>query len=92
MAGAVGGWATVVVTNPMDVVKTRLQTQHHQVGFEGNKNMTLYKNSFSAILQIYKEEGIRAFGKGIGPRMIATTFFSSWFGLIYETLLRVCKK
>ena len=34
-----------------------------------------------------KEEGYVAFTKGLGPKLLTTTIFSSWFGLAYEFIL-----
>jgi len=91
VSGAIAGWTMVVLTNPMDVIKTRLQTQHHQQNID-TQVQTLYSNSFSAMKVMLREEGWRVFTKGIGPRLLTTTFFSSWFGLIYETVLHYSKK
>ena len=87
IAGALAGWVAVLTTNPLDVIKTRLQTQHHQQQFEKEAVKTLYRNSFAALQHMYKHEGVRSFWKGTGPRLITTTFFSSWFGVVYELIL-----
>jgi len=91
IGGAIAGWATVVTTNPMDVIKTRLQTQHHQANF-GGENMQIYSNSWHALTEMFKKEGYRAFTRGIGPKLITTTFFSSWFGLCYDLTLGWSRK
>jgi len=91
-AGALAGFIAAVLTNPMDVVKTRLQTQHHQQHIEKDVVKTLYKNSYEAFLAMMREEGWKGFTRGLGPRVITSTFFSSWFGLIYEAVVHWSKK
>jgi hypothetical protein len=80
------------VTNPLDVVKTRLQTQHHHQQIETEAVKTLYKNTWEGFKHIIKEEGYRAFAKGLVPRVVTSAFFSSWFGFIYEAVLEFSKK
>lgn len=63
----VAGTCTVVLTNPIWVLKTRmcLQYAHDQPNI-------LYKNMLDAIRKIYHSEGIRAFYKGLVPGLFGT--------------------
>lgn len=59
MAGAIASG----ITCPMDVIKTRLQV-------EDTHQKDRYKNILDAITRIFREEGIRAFGKGMVARIL----------------------
>lgn len=59
VAAAQSGALTLVLTNPIWVVKTRLCLQY---GSEGSKG-TEYRGMVHALAQIYKEEGIRGLYK-----------------------------
>ncbi|KAJ5819673.1 hypothetical protein N7474_005264 [Penicillium riverlandense] len=58
--GGVAGLITVYVTQPLDTVKTRMQS------LEASKN---YKNSFVCAARIFKDEGILTFWSGAMPRL-----------------------
>lgn len=59
-AGAIAGG----VTTPLDVIKTRIQTQ-------GDKNVgTGYRSTVHAISVIAREEGLRGFWKGLSARVL----------------------
>jgi len=64
IAGAGAGAASAAITNPLDVIKTRIQTQdpdHIQIKYRG---------FFSTLSTIIREEGYRGFIKGMTPRML----------------------
>lgn len=52
----------------------------------------MYKNTWGAIKTIFKKEGVTAFGKGVGPRLLSTTIFSSVGALIYEKVVEISRK
>jgi hypothetical protein len=57
-AAAGAGVATMAVTNPLWVVKTRLQTQNLGIRFANAKSPELYRNTADALWRIWREEGI----------------------------------
>eukprot|EP00656_Telonema_subtile_P000205 TRINITY_DN10103_c0_g1_i1.p1 TRINITY_DN10103_c0_g1~~TRINITY_DN10103_c0_g1_i1.p1 ORF type:complete len:296 (-),score=63.02 TRINITY_DN10103_c0_g1_i1:219-1106(-) len=67
LSGAGAGAVAAIFTNPMDVVKTRLQigpSLDHKFGTPGFKWV---------VKQIVREEGKRGFMKGVGPRVALHT-------------------
>ncbi|KAE8362973.1 mitochondrial carrier domain-containing protein [Aspergillus caelatus] len=58
--GGMAGFITVYVTQPLDTVKTRMQS------LEASKN---YKNSFVCAARIFKDEGLLTFWSGAVPRL-----------------------
>lgn len=87
MSGAISGTLISFVTNPLDVVRTRLQTQT----FTHDKNQQ-YKNSFDVIKSIWQKEGSRGFMKGIAPRWASWTIFSCTSALLYELIITISTK
>ncbi|KAL3280869.1 hypothetical protein HHI36_004097 [Cryptolaemus montrouzieri] len=79
VSGTLGGFTTVVITNPLDIVRARMQVQRLE-------SMAL------AFKGLWKEEGLRMFGKGLSARLIQSATFS--FGIIlgYETIKRISVK
>jgi solute carrier family 25 (mitochondrial citrate transporter), member 1 len=71
-AGIVAGVVSAVVDLPLDVVQTRLRTQH----IPGQaQHHTFYRNTWHGATLLLKEEGISAFYRGIIPRLTAVPFF-----------------
>lgn len=62
-AGALAGAAAAAATNPLDVVKTRLQTQ-------GEVGARRYRGLADALTSIRVEEGWRGLMRGIRPRVL----------------------
>lgn len=83
MAGGIAG----VITTPLDVVKTRVQTQHPEALANGP---TIIANStWVGLKTIYRTEGLGRVFSGVGPRLIWTSTQSSVMLLMYQTTLKV---
>ena len=64
IAGCIAGSVAAVSVNPIDVIKTRLQTLNRA---EGEKHYTGMRDAFT---RTWREEGVRAFFKGAGCRVM----------------------
>lgn len=64
------------LTNPIDVVKTRLMTQRDKY----------YASTFNCFKSIKREEGFKGFAKGIHIRTAALGFFGTVFFGMYENI------
>ncbi|KAI1320491.1 hypothetical protein EDD11_000876 [Mortierella claussenii] len=80
LAGGTGGMAGALVTSPLDVVKTRLQSSLYQSA-KGVSSATIPKTGVYSVLghikdtclllgHIYSKEGPRALYKGLGPNLV----------------------
>ncbi|KAH0609486.1 uncharacterized protein H6S33_012972 [Morchella sextelata] len=79
-AGAVGGIAQVLIGQPFDIVKVRLQTTSQ------------YSNALDAATQIYKNEGALAFYKGtLTPLVGIGACVSIQFGAFHEARRRIAE-
>lgn len=74
------GVLTLLVTNPIWVVKTRLCLQ-----YETNANNNCYKGMADALGQIYKAEGVRGLYRGFVPGMFGVTHGALQF-MTYEEM------
>ncbi|KAG4200962.1 hypothetical protein ERO13_A05G246600v2 [Gossypium hirsutum] len=82
--GAVAGAITGTVTNPLDVIKTRLMVQ-------GSSKQ--YKGILDCVRTIMREEGTHAFLKGIGPRVLWIGIGGSiFFSVLEKTKQMLAKK
>ncbi|CAN0161303.1 unnamed protein product, partial [Discosporangium mesarthrocarpum] len=71
--GAVAGGVGTLVTNPMDVVKTRMMTTPDK-----------YSGALDAAWMAFLKEGPQAFGKGVTPRLLHKIPANAFFFVAYE--------
>lgn len=76
VAGTLGGFTTTIITNPLDVVRARLQVQ--RVG-----------SMHSVFKDLWNEEHFKMFTKGLSVRLIQSATFSFSIILGYETIKRI---
>ncbi|XBW35105.1 hypothetical protein QEN19_000668 [Hanseniaspora menglaensis] len=91
LAGAIAG----AITTPLDVVKTRLQTNMSQIIITNDTTakstdcpQPATQNLFTTFRNFYKREGILKMFGGIGPRIMWSSVQSSIMLYIYQTILK----
>ncbi|RKF64432.1 putative mitochondrial carrier [Erysiphe neolycopersici] len=72
-AAAVAGIVTSTVTNPIWLVKTRLQLDKNFVDKNGGKALRKYKNSWDCIKKVVHNEGIRGLYRGMSASYLGIT-------------------
>lgn len=73
--GALAGLITVLVTQPLDTIKTRMQS------LEARK---LYGSTFRCASLIFKEEGVLTFWSGVMPRLARLVMSGAIVFTMYE--------
>lgn len=71
-AGLIAGIATSTATNPIWLVKTRLQLDK-KVASEGTSGGRQYRNSLDCIRQVMRDEGLRGFFKGMSASYLGAS-------------------
>lgn len=83
--GAVTGVITSLVTEPLDVVKTRMMTQRVR-GAVSDVTVTVYTGWLHCVKTMVKEEGVAALWKGTLPRLVWVGASSAvWYGTYQMT-------
>ncbi|KAI9680787.1 MAG: hypothetical protein M1817_004227 [Caeruleum heppii] len=73
--GGMAGFITVFVTQPLDTIKTRMQS----IGARSE-----YKNSFVCAAKIFRQEGLRSFWAGAVPRLVRLMLSGGIVFTLYE--------
>jgi solute carrier family 25, member 34/35 len=84
MEYAIGGFAACgacVFTNPLDVIKTRLQLQG-ELQTRG-AHPVHYKNPFHAFYVVAKNDGLKGLQKGLVPALWYVIHFLHFFTILY---------
>jgi hypothetical protein len=89
-AAALGGVVTSTVTNPIWMVKTRLQLDKNVVERTGGVATRRYRNSWDCIKQIVRTEGIRGLYKGMSASYLGVSE-SALHWVLYEQCKRALK-
>ncbi|KAJ9601821.1 hypothetical protein L9F63_000003, partial [Diploptera punctata] len=76
MAGTLGGFTTTLITNPLDIIRARLQVQR----------LDSIQKTFHIL---WMEERLRMFTKGLSARLVQSACFSFAIILGYETIKRM---
>lgn len=76
-AGVVAGVATSTATNPIWMVKTRLQLDKNVSERSGGAMHRQYRNSYDCVRQILRDEGVRGMYKGMS---------ASYLGVVESTM------
>jgi len=66
--GAAAGYALWACIYPIDVIKSRIQTD----GFAGSERK--YASTFDCVRTVWRTEGVGAFTRGLGPTLIRSPF------------------
>jgi len=77
-AGALAGLTSVIITYPLDLVRTRLSVQ--------TSNELKYKGIKDAFTLIYKQEGVLALYKGTNATLMGVAPYVGLNFMVYETL------
>lgn len=87
LTGAAAGGLAGMITTPLDVVKTRMQTQNATSSIQLNTHSV-----FASLRTIHACDGIRGLFSGIAPRFIWTSVQSSVMLLLYQVFLKTLSK
>ncbi|SPQ19764.1 ea803482-eb6c-45fc-8250-3dbb246358ca [Thermothielavioides terrestris] len=86
-AAALAGIATSTATNPIWMVKTRLQLDKNMAIESGGVAKRRYKNSVDCIRQVLREEGVRGLYKGMSASYLGVAE-STMHWMLYEQIKR----
>lgn len=84
LAAVVGGCCSIMCTNPLWVIKTRLMSQRLVTAHNTSRE---YNSAVDAAWKMYSREGMASFYSGLTPAMLGVTHLAIQFPL-YEWLKR----
>jgi Mitochondrial carrier protein len=89
-AGAFGGGLATLLTQPQDVVKTRMQVYSRAARAVGGEVGTRqYRTAGETIRTVMREEGLHGFFRGAYPRFLKRILGSAITWMVYEEIVRV---
>ncbi|KAJ3354523.1 hypothetical protein GGF32_002469 [Allomyces javanicus] len=77
-SGVIAGTFATVLTQPFDLIKTRVQVDPHH-----------YPNSWVAIRKIFTAEGLRGFFSGMTPRLVRKPLHAAITWTVYEEVVAI---
>lgn len=86
-SAGVASCMTAAITNPLWVVKTRMQTQPHPKLVPPK-----YRNTWHTLRSIVRDEGVRALYKGLGASLVTSTQAMIQFPVYEKLKLHLCSK
>jgi solute carrier family 25 protein 44 len=95
LSGAAAGIMASLVSNPIDVIKVRLQTQDFIAKAAPGtvtQHTLLYKNTFQGLKTMVREEGLKSLTRGLLPRILLSAPVSGVTLMVYEYVLRLSAK
>jgi solute carrier family 25 phosphate transporter 23/24/25/41 len=84
VAGSAASAVTTTLMNPIDVAKTRLQTQDYF-----SRGEILYRTTAGALMHMVKHEGFRSLGKGLLPSLMISVPSGALSIMIYECVKKL---
>ena len=92
VAGCCAGGTSAFLTNPIDVIKTRLQVGRAAAAMEPASSAAVHAASNATIMttvrELIREEGLPGFMRGVVPRMLSTALWGTAMVTAYEFLKR----
>jgi len=82
LSGFMAGILSTIVTNPLDVVKTRIQVQ------AADTHGIPYSKAIKGFKEIWHKEGWVGLNRGIVPKLISQGPLSAFWAVIYELALK----
>lgn len=89
IAGAIAGSATVMITNPIWVVNTRMTARREEKDIEGNRTAGQKPSTIGTLLSLVRDEGVTALFAGVLPALVLVinpilqyTFFEQMKNLV----------
>ncbi|KAG9407693.1 hypothetical protein AC1031_002410 [Aphanomyces cochlioides] len=79
-----------VITNPLEVVKTRMQLQNELVDSSGRAITRVYKNPFQSLALIARTEGIRGIQSGLNMTIMYQFMIAGTRFALYEPAKKLC--
>lgn len=75
--GITAGILASIVTQPADVLKTKMQLYPHK-----------FNGVWSVVIYVHSKYGVRGYFKGIVPRMLRRTLMASMAWTVYEQITK----